>query len=144
MGPDFDVFYQQVFAHLTSKNESHHEKRRKVKLEKLIAAQHQHPDNAIIRRKGVDIPAHLHGMLVFSELCKEHHSNDLDLELNTRHIVRHKANLNFTEKKQLLRDHEQQLWMQLHPGEDIKNFTAKAFRVLSEDALFTAVDDEDD
>jgi len=75
-------------------------------------------------------------MIVFSDLCQDHPSDDLDLELNARHIVCHKAKLNFTEKKQLLLHHKQQCWIQLHPGEGITNFNTKAFKVLSDDALF--------
>jgi len=103
--------------------------------------QHLQPDNAILCRRGVDIPARLRGMIIFSDLRCHIHSDDLDLELNTRHIVRHKARINFTEKKKLLLQHEQQLWTQLHPGEDIKNFNTKAFKVLCNDALFRAVGD---
>jgi len=107
----------------------------------LVTMRHHQPDNAILHRRGVDIPACLCGMVVFNDLCCHLHSDDLDLELDARHIICHKQKINFTEKKQLLLQHEQLCWMILNPGEDIKNFNTKALKVLSDDAMFQAVDD---
>ncbi len=124
MGPDFKAFWKEVFDRLTSKDDSFLEKRKKIKLDKLVAMRHEQPDNAILRRRGVDIPARLRGMVVFA-----------------RQIVPHKAKITFTEKKRLLLQDERQRWMESNPDEDIKNFNTKAFKILSDEAMFRAIDD---
>jgi len=141
MGPDFKAFWKEVFDRLTSKDDSFLEKRKKIKLDKLVAMRHEQPDNAILRRRGVDIPARLRGMVVFSDLRLNLHSEDLDLELEARQIVPHKAKITFTEKKRLLLQDERQRWMESNPDEDIKNFNTKAFKILSDEAMFRAIDD---
>jgi len=82
MGPDYKTFCKGILDCLTSKDDSQLEKWQKKKLEKLVAMRHQQPDNAILRRRGVDIPACLCEMVVFSDLHCYLHSDDLDLELN--------------------------------------------------------------
>jgi len=82
MGPDYKAFCKGGFNHLTSKVDSQLEKQRKIKLDKLVTMRNQQPDNAILCRRGVDIPACLHGMVVFNDLHCHFHSDDLDLELD--------------------------------------------------------------
>jgi len=140
-GQTYTDLHTQIHQNLTSNEQTHLEKRKKRKLNDLAQKCHQQPDNAIIRRTGVDIQPRLRGMVVFSELRAKLHTKDLEKELSARNIV-WRQGANFTEMKWLILNHERLIWQQSHPGENQENFNTRFFKVVCGDHGLFQVDDD--
>jgi len=140
-GQTYTDLHMQIHQNLISNKQTHLEKRKKRKLNDLAQKCHQQPDNAIIRRTGVDIQPRLRGMVVFSELRAKLHTKDLEKELRARNIVWCQG-ANFTEMKRLILNHERFMWQQSHPGENQESFNTRFFKVVCGDHGLFQVDDD--
>jgi hypothetical protein len=84
--------------------------------------------NAREKISGCDISPRLRGLIPFSELRKNYHTADLQVELLFRGInieAREDGKvLGYTDKMNLLKAHEKDRWMAENPGSNEKMFLA--------------------
>jgi hypothetical protein len=150
-----------IFQNLTTKEETLQHKRMDRRLQELIQWRNDVPNNARLRKRGVDLPARLRNKIPLSDLNKKKHEDDLDQEIRNRHLVPYLLGrkrvhpivcpcpatgksfeeMTFTQKKDLLMADEERLWRLQNLHADITNFDSKTFSILSDDVRFDFTSD---